>query len=303
MSERELKNASECLRQGDTTTAIRICNDLLAAVPDYPPALRLLATIQIQSSDFESAIQTLAAMAKLFPSDASVIFNLGSAFARLNRMNEASSCFRRAVALQPASCDLQSALALSLRDSGQLTEAISIFQKAVQLRPDWIVGHIRLGDALCTANRFEEAIGVYECAVQIDPNATDTFLNLSWAYHFAGKYDEALMAARKAVELSPNLAQTHVYLGNALYDLGNLTEAIGCYERALGLDPQSAVAHRNLGKTLLKTGDFGRGWPEYEWRWLADGKPTPAKREGNILTPAIASIGLFVNAFFVCPAT
>ena len=278
MSELDLKNATECLSRGDIQTAIRICNHLLVTAPDYPPALRLLATIHIQTGDFESAVQTLSTLSKQFPSDASVIFNLGSALARLNRLNEASSCFRRAVALDPGSCDFQLALALSLRDSGQRTESISILQNVVQLRPDWIVGHLRLGDALCSANRFEEAIAAYERAARIDPKATEPFLNLSWAHHFAGNHEEALIAARRATELSPNWAQTHVYLGNALYDLGNLTEAIGCYEQALRLDPKSAVAHRNLGKTLLKTGDFVRGWPEYEWRWLADGMPPPAKR-------------------------
>jgi len=278
LSEQDLKNAVKCVRRGDIQTALRICNDILVSVPDYPPALRLLATIQIQTGDFESAVQSLSTMSKQFPSDAPIIFNLGSALARLNRLNEASSCFRRAVALDPGSCDFLLALALSLRDSEQQNESISILQNIVQLRPDWIVVHLRLGDALCSLNRFEEAIAEYEWAARIDPKATEPFLSLSWAQHFAGKHNEALIAARRAVELSPNWAQTHVYLGNALYDLGNLNEAISCYEQALRRDPNSAVAHRNLGKTLLKTGEFVRGWPEYEWRWLADGMPPPAKR-------------------------
>ena len=278
LSELELKNASECLRQGDIHTAIRICNDLLALAPENSHALRLLATIQIQTNDFASAVQTLSTLSTHFPSDVSVIFNLGSALAKQNRLDEAISCFRRAVALSPQSADIKWALALALKDAGQLAEAISLFRLVVQLRPDWIVGQIRLGDALCAANRFGEAIEAYAIAARLNPMASEPFLNLSWAYHFAGEYEKALFAAKRAAELSPNLVQSHIYLGNAHYDLGNLAEAIRCYEQALRLDPQSAVAHRNLGKTLLRIGDFGRGWPEYEWRWLADGMPTPAKR-------------------------
>ena len=110
LSELELKNASECLRQGDIHTAIRICNDLLALAPENSHALRLLATIQIQTNDFASAVQTLSTLSTHFPSDVSVIFNLGSALARQNRLDEAISCFRRAVALSPQSADIKWAL-------------------------------------------------------------------------------------------------------------------------------------------------------------------------------------------------
>ncbi len=278
LSELELKKANECLRQGDTRTALQICSNLLAVSPENSPALRMLATIQIQTNDFAAAVRTLSTLSNQFPSDVSYIFNLGSALARLKLLDEAIPCFRRAVALNPQSSDIKWALALALKDAGQFTEAISLFQSVVQLRPDWYAAHIRLGDLLCSANRLDEAIEAYITAAQLDPTAADPLLNLSWAYHFAGQYEKALDAANKAVELNPSQVQTHLYLGNALYDLGNLTDAIRSYEQALRLDPQSAVAHRNLGKSLLRLGDFDRGWTEYEWRWLADGMQPPAKR-------------------------
>ncbi len=278
LSELELKNANECLRQGDIHIAIRICNDVLAVDPENSPALRLLATIQIQTNDFVSAVQTLSTLSNNFPSEVSLIFNLGSALARLKRLDEAIPCFRRAVALNPQSGEMKWALALAFKDAGQLTDAISVFQSVVHLRPDWYAAHIHLGDSLCSANRFDEAISVYSTAAQLDPKAVEPYLNLSWAFHFAGEYGNALDAAKKAVELNPSLVLSHIYSGNANYDLGNLSDAIRCYEQALRLDPQSAVAHRNLGKSLLRLGDFERGWNEYEWRWLADGMPPPAKR-------------------------
>ncbi len=278
MSELELKKANECLRRGDIHTAIQICSNLLAVCPEDSSALRMLATIQIQTTDFAAAVRTLSTLSNHFPSDVSVIFNLGSALGRLKRLDEAIACFRRAVAMNPQSADIKWALALALKDTGQFTEAISLFEGVVQLRPDWIVGQIRLGDALCDANRFEEAIVAYATAAQLDPKAVEPFLNLSWAYHFAGEYEKALDAANKAIELNPGLVQAHIYSGNAHYDLGNLSDAIRCYKQALRINPQSAVAHRNLGKSLLRLGDFERGWTEYEWRWLADGMQPPAKR-------------------------
>ena len=50
-------------------------------------------------------------------------------------------------------------------------------------------------------------------------------------------------------------------------DQGKLDEAVACYHRALELKPDYADAHLNLSLSSLLTGDFRRGWPEYQWRW------------------------------------
>jgi hypothetical protein len=42
--------------------------------------------------------------------------------------------------------------------------------------------------------------------------------------------------------------------------------ALDCYRRAIAAKPDFAEAHFNYALQLLLTGDFARGWEEYEWR-------------------------------------
>ena len=48
---------------------------------------------------------------------------------------------------------------------------------------------------------------------------------------------------------------------------GKLDGAAACCRRALELKPDFAEAHLQQSLLSLVTGDFQRGWTEYEWRW------------------------------------
>ena len=59
--------------------------------------------------------------------------------------------------------------------------------------------------------------------------------------------------------------------GNTYASEGSLADADRYFSQALQLDPNSAEAHYSRAMIRLLQGDFERGWPEYEWRWLARG--------------------------------
>ena len=52
-------------------------------------------------------------------------------------------------------------------------------------------------------------------------------------------------------------------------DLLDLSGAIASFERAIEISPGHVGAHFNLALAHLMQGDYGRGWPEYEWRTRA----------------------------------
>jgi hypothetical protein len=79
--------------------------------------------------------------------------------------------------------------------------------------------------------------------------------------------DEVVACCRRVVELKPDFDEAHYNLAVALKDQGKPGEAIACYRRALELTPDFAQAHLNQSMMLLLTGDFERGWAEYQWRW------------------------------------
>src|SRR5438876_307806 len=65
----------------------------------------------------------------------------------------------------------------------------------------------------------------------------------------------------------PQLAVAHYNAGNTLLQQGKPQEALAGYQQALHFQPDFVEAHYNRAEAWLVLGDFGQGWPEYEWRF------------------------------------
>jgi len=55
--------------------------------------------------------------------------------------------------------------------------------------------------------------------------------------------------------------------GNVLRESGDPLGGIPFLQRAIQLDPTNVTAQFNLAVAYLLSGDYARGWPQYEWRW------------------------------------
>lgn len=160
----------------------------------------------------------------------------------------------------------RNALAARLGSEGRHAEAETQLREALRLRPRWPEALHNLGVALEHQGRFHEAIESTRQAIALEPNRWFLHSHLSNACRKAGRVREAAEAARRAVALNPNAAEAHNSLGAALAELCEVPAAIEAYRRAVALRPDYPEAHHNLGTALLLSGDFERGWPEYEWR-------------------------------------
>jgi tetratricopeptide (TPR) repeat protein len=84
--------------------------------------------------------------------------------------------------------------------------------------------------------------------------------------HKLRRLEQALASYNDALALRPDDAEALVNRGVTLHDLKRFDEALASYDRALALRPDHADAHFFKGLSSLVTGDFERGWTEYEWR-------------------------------------
>src|SRR5439155_25094711 len=81
-----------------------------------------------------------------------------------------------------------------------------------------------------------------------------------------GELEAAAAELQRAADLEPDGAENALLLGGALQALGRTQEAIGCFQSVLAREPEHARAHASLALSLLGSGDYERGWREYEWR-------------------------------------
>jgi Tetratricopeptide repeat/TPR repeat len=160
---------------------------------------------------------------------------------------------------------------LMLAAEGRTEEAMCCYRQAIQSDPHFALAHTRLGIALNQQNRLAESEGSFTAAVRLNPDDAEAFCNLGVAVQRRGRLHEAIGHCERALRLRPGFPEAHNNLGMALRHLAKWEEAEEHFEQALRLKPDYADPHYNLAFVWLTCGDFGQGWPEYEWRWAQPG--------------------------------
>ena len=112
----------------------------------------------------------LAALA-IRPNAALVHFNLGLAYERLQRLDEASFHFKRTTELEPAHSWAEYRLGISLANSGDLQESLPHFRKAIELDKNYKDALNGLRMTLIKLGQLEEAAIVWESTLS-HPMAT-----------------------------------------------------------------------------------------------------------------------------------
>jgi tetratricopeptide (TPR) repeat protein len=247
--------------------------------PDHAEALNNLGNVLLEQGNPDEALACLRHALQGKPDYAEAHYNLGNAWKHQERYAEAVLCYRRALELKPDHAEAQNNLGVALKDLGKVDEAIACFQRLLQRKPDYAEAHNNLGNALRKQEKLEAAAACYRRTIELRPDYAPAHNNLGLTLKDLGSPDMAVASCRRALELMPGYVEAHNNLGNALACQGKLEEAVACYEQALRHKADYADAHFNRSLVWLRTGDFDRGWPEYEWRWrMKEYRPPPFRQ-------------------------
>ena len=133
----------------------------------------------------------------------------------------------------------------------------------------------QLGNKHYEEGKLEEAIAAYRRCLEAEPKHADACFNLGVALGDAERYDEASACMEEAVRTDPKRAEAYNSLGYLASRRREPQQAISYWEKAIALQPNYAHAHFSLGAMLLQTGDYARGFAEYEWRLQLGGPTAP----------------------------
>jgi Flp pilus assembly protein TadD len=174
---------------------------------------------------------------------------------------------QQALAIKPDFVEAHDNLGHAYRAAGRLDDATASIGRALQLQPNFAPAHKNLGVVLIEQGKFDEAVASCQRAIDLNPGDAEAYTNLGGALWNQGRLDEAVTSLTRAIQLRPDLADAHSNLGTVRRTQGRALEAITSFEQTLRLEPNHVDAHWNLSMALLASGDFERGWREYEWRW------------------------------------
>ncbi len=263
-------------RQGDCAGAAAAYAQALRRQPELAEAHRGRGLALARLGRPAEAEPHFRQLVRLQPQRAASHHNLGTVLLDLNRPAEAVAPFVQAIALEPAMADAHNNLGRAWRLQERYAEAIASYREALRLKPDSADVHINLGEALGHEGDVAGAIEHFHQAVRLAPAQAAPRRNLGMALVRQGALAEAIPHLEEALRLAPPSPDVLSDLGFALWKTGRLPEAMAALDRAVALDPQHVQAHLNRALLRLSTGDFARGWDEYEWRFrTGDIPPAP----------------------------
>jgi tetratricopeptide (TPR) repeat protein len=297
-----LANRGEVLRQqGCLEEAMASLQQAVQLEPGFADAYNYLGLAFSDQDQPDEARACFQEALRLNPNFAEAHHHLGMLSLREQKFAEARASFQEALRILPDFAEAHNSMGVLLREQGEHGDACACFEKALNLKDDFAAAHNNLGKAHEGEGRLGEAVRCFRRAVELKSDSTLFLVNLANALTAQGETDEALPFYRRAIGLQPAEAGYLSNLGNALTLCGRPDEAEAWCRQALRLKPDFADAYHNLGITFgargeieralaynaealrlnpdhvgarncqamwrLQTGDFARGWEDYEWRW------------------------------------
>ena len=225
-----------------------------------------LALAEYRAGNTDAAVAAMERLIRAEPACALHHFHLGNLYWEGERFAGADACFRKAYELDPAIADLPLQSGLEAAHSGLLEEAQSLLQLALAFRPEHPRTLAALGDVQRRLGRLPEAIDLLMRAARLESANPEVLLDLGIALCQAGRLEEARNALDTSCRIAPSDARAWNNLATVLKHQGRLDDALRYFDQAVRLAPDFAEGHFNRATALLQSGDFLRGWSEYEWR-------------------------------------
>ncbi|MFC1845740.1 tetratricopeptide repeat protein [Candidatus Dependentiae bacterium] len=116
--------------------------------------------------------------------------------------------------------------------------------------------------------QYEKAIQQYERALVSSNTNLNLMLELALLHIQLGNYETALHLHDNILGYCPNHPDMLRNKGFILKKMHRYQDAIATYKQALVVNPQDPRLLRGISHAYLAIGDFERGWPAYEYRWV-----------------------------------
>jgi tetratricopeptide (TPR) repeat protein len=211
------------------------------------------------------------------------LFALGCALVMQGRAVEAVSKLE-AAARGRHDAEIETMLAIALRQAGRNEDALRRLKLATKRRPPYAAAFHELGCLLAAMRRDAEAIAALRSGLAVAPMMPAFSLQLGQIFLRQRNCAEAKLAFARALEISPGSAEALFGLARAHEELGESEAAAACLRRYLAGRPGDQTAWLHLGHCLLELGELEAGYDCF--RKAAGGD---AKRFGEALSSLAAA--------------
>ena len=257
-------------RLGRLEEALSDFNRALSIDPNNAFALNNSGQILKERGDLSQALKNFNLAISLNKNYADAYNNRGKTLFLQGKVEDALMNYKEAILLKPDLEDGYYNLGTALAKLKHFVHAIKAFDRAIELKSDYTQAYNNRGVVFKELRRFDEALVYFDKAISLDSSYADALNNRGITYRELGRFDESIKDLDKAISLKPDFKEAFNSRGNTQRDLQHFDLAMEDYNHAIQLDPEYVYAYWNKALCMLHLGDFGSGWPLYEWRWKRD---------------------------------
>ena len=251
---------SDLLKSGQLDRARNKGEEALSLDAECLDARLLLGKIHIEQGQYAAAATELRMVIAQRPGSAQPVYLLGVALERDRRLDEALTCYRKALALDPQKLSAAVAACEVLVAQGKTDQAAEQIQRYVPDAGQKVEVFEAAGRLAMMQEMYPKATEYFEQACDLDPKNVQYRLMLARAQSLCGRH-EGVGENLKAVLASKDYtAPAWVYsmLGDSCMALGKAGEAREAYFTASDRAPERPAVWVNLGKVSLAMGDADR---------------------------------------------
>ncbi|MBI5427146.1 MAG: tetratricopeptide repeat protein [Nitrospinae bacterium] len=190
--------------------------------------------------------------------------NLGEAYDRLGRYDEALAGFKAALEIKPDYFFALNNIGNIYGKLGEPLKAIEYLKKAVAVRPDYPIANYNLAMAYQIVGERGKALAYYRKAAYLDSYFDKAFFNLAQLALEINLLDESIKNFVRYIELRPGDKRAHFQLGNAYLRGKQYDLALEQYKKSLEMDPNYPFPYINMGAIYMEAGRFDEAMPTYE---------------------------------------
>ena len=177
-------------------------------------------------------------------------YRLGLSLIEANRLTEAETALKSALATKPQGAEFQLGMAALFVRQGEFAKAESAYRATLASHPDLPVVQKSFGDFLTLAGRYPEAEARHAEAVKLKPADAAYRHTYATTLRNLGKVNEAIGQFVEASNLGLTNSETAAELAELYSIQGQSAAAVVWYEKAIAAEPKSASALNNLAWIL-----------------------------------------------------
>ncbi len=199
-------------QQGRDDEAETLMRQSVEIEPKNPVFLGNFAQLLVTRDKYQTAIPIFQQWLELDPKNASAWYQMGVTFDRLQGVEAAAECWRRALAVQPDFKPALVALADLLRASQLREEAEAAYREAIRQTPRDSDLYCKLAALLTEMQRTDEALQVLDLTSGFDPDSPAVLCQRGITLSVCGDLDGAVARLHHAISLAPDFYEAYVYL-------------------------------------------------------------------------------------------